>query len=88
MKDIVDIIVAKTDIDAGTKLVRLYSAVMLNYRQPLGDKAWDEIAKMFKDPKAITGFSFLMGFMMAGAKTERYAEFIKDELQEVENVKH
>lgn len=82
MVDIVDHIVAKK-IDDGSKLIKLYSVVMLNYRQELGDKAWGAIARLFKNPSINQAFAFLMGFSMAGPSA-RYRDLIQEELGELD----
>lgn len=88
-KDLVDIIVGNKDYDKGNKLIKLYSVVMLNYRQPLGDKAWKEIGKLFNDDSLTTSFSFLMGFASGGgADSEKFKKFISSDLTEIERTNH
>lgn len=75
--DIVDKIMAK-DIDLASKIIQLWAAAMLNYRQPLGDKAWDGITKLTK-PGVSTAISFLTGFCSGGGsfKPEMLKKLIK-----------
>lgn len=83
--DIVDLIVSNKNYDKGNKLIKLYSVVMLNYRQALGDKAWDEIGKLFGDESLTTSFSFLMGFASGSNPfdVDKLKKFIQSELQEL-----
>jgi hypothetical protein len=81
--DTVDNIMTNQKYDDGTKLIKLYAVIMLNYRQPLGDRAWDGIHTLFKNPDIVRGFSFLTGFLMGSEgkiDTKRYQDFIKDDL--------
>lgn len=84
--DIVDRIVQKK-ISDGKKLLKLYAVVMLNYREPLGDRAWDAIGALFKDPSSAQGFAFLTGLLLGGASnetlhglTDKFKEFLEEEL--------
>ncbi len=69
-KDVVDIILSKK-YDKATKIIRLWMVVQLNYRQPLGDKAWGGINKL-TDKDTTTALSFLTGFSAGiGMKPKR-----------------
>lgn len=78
MKDIVDRITDKNrNMDKGSQLIKLYSVAMVNYRAPLGDKAWDAISKLFDDPALYNGFVMLCGMIAAtGFDTKKFEEFI------------
>ena len=51
----------KYPLPLATKIIRLYAIAMLNYRQPIGDRAWGIMNKMIG--RDITdAISFLTGF--------------------------
>ncbi|MFA6971790.1 MAG: hypothetical protein WC208_10365 [Gallionella sp.] len=83
--DLVDLIVSKKK-KKGWKLQMLYAVVMTNYRQTLGDKAWDAIGDLFGDESLATTFAFLMGMSM-GAGTapaiKNYAGYLTELTQEL-----
>lgn len=89
--DIVDIISNNKLYDKGNKLIKLYAVVMLNYRQELGDKAWEQIDLLLNDKSLTTAFSFLMGFATGGSSlvldTEKLEKFIAADLRELEKTK-
>lgn len=55
--------IAKSDASLSTKIVQLFAVVMLNYRQPLGDAAWTEMAKL-AGPDTVQALAFLTGMLM------------------------
>lgn len=81
--DLVDRINAKK-ANKGNKLIKLYSVVMLYYRQPLGDKAWKGIEELFGDKDLVSAFAFITGFLTAfnlsTDNLDRFKDFIKEEL--------
>lgn len=84
--DIVDVISENVRYDKGNKLIKLYSVAMLNYRQSLGDKAWEKIDQLFNDKSLTSAFSFLMGFSAGGSfDEEKLKKFIAADLKEVKN---
>lgn len=80
--DLVDLIVSKKK-NKGWKLQMLYATVMTNYRQPLGDKAWDAIRDLFGDDSLSTSFAFLMG-MATGTGFSTTSHRWKESLLELE----
>ena len=60
--DVVDKIVI-SKYDKATKIIRLWCVVQLNYRQILGDKAWDGIERL-TDKDTVTALSFISGLAM------------------------
>lgn len=79
--DIVDWIEIKP-IDEGSKVIKLYCVVMMNYRQPLGDKAWQAIRKIFNNDSLFNAVVFLFGFLMGSPcipKTEKFKDLLDEE---------
>ncbi|MBU1213586.1 MAG: hypothetical protein KJ587_20315 [Alphaproteobacteria bacterium] len=62
-----------------TKIIRLWAIAMLNYRQPLGDKALDAMRRL-TDADATQAIMFLTGF----ASTTKYE---KSQLEELAGIK-
>lgn len=62
-----------------TKITRLWAVAMLNYRQPLGNKAWDAMRRL-TDADTTSAISFLTGF----ASTTKYE---KSQLEELAGIK-
>jgi hypothetical protein len=58
--DIVDEI-ESASYSKALKIERLWAVAMLNYRQPLGDKAWDLMRKL-TDADITEAIAFLTGF--------------------------
>jgi hypothetical protein len=89
--DIVDIISNNKLYNKGNKLIKLYAVVMLNYRQELGDKAWEQIDLLFNDKSLTTAFSFLLGFTTGESSltpdTEKLKKFIASDLKELEKIR-
>lgn len=89
--DIVDIISNNKLYDKGNKLIKLYAVVMLNYRQELGDKAWEQIDLLFNDKSLTSAFSFLLGFTAGSSSLisdiEKLEKFIEADLKELGEVK-
>lgn len=46
------------------KIVQLYAVVMLNYRQPVGDAAWEAMKRVTGNPDYVSALAFLMGVTM------------------------
>lgn len=46
------------------KIVQLYAVVMLNYRQPTGDAAWDAMKRVTGNDEYVSALAFLMGCIM------------------------
>ena len=63
-EDIVDKIM-KNDIGLSAKIIRLWGIVMLNYRAPLGDKAWKQMKKI-TNQDVVTAIAFISGFCIGG----------------------
>jgi len=89
--DIVDIISNNKLYDKGNKLIKLYAVVMLNYRQELGDRAWEQIDLLFSDKSLTTAFSFLLGFTTGSSSltpdAEKLKKFIAADLKELKEMK-
>ena len=89
--DIVDIISNNKLYDKGNKLIKLYAVIMLNYRQELGDKAWEQIDLLFNDKSLTTAFSFLLGFATGSNSlmpdAEKLEKFIAADLKELKKSK-
>jgi len=69
--DIVDTIKTNS-IDKASKIIRLWAITMLNYRQPMGDKAWDAIREL-TDDDTCTALSYLTGFCSGmGSTNDRF----------------
>ena len=60
--DIVDKIM-KSDKDLTSKIVKLWGVVMLNYRQPLGNKALGAMEKL-TNKDVVTAIAFLTGLCL------------------------
>lgn len=87
--DIVDVIVENVRYDKGNKLIKLYAVIMLNYRQELGDKAWDAIKDLFNgDASLVSSFSFLCGYLTGMTKfdSEQFEKFISTDLKVMKNL--
>jgi len=79
-RDLVDFIM-RGKLRNGEKFIKLYAVVMLNYRQPLGDKAWDAIGNLI-GRDMVDSFAFLAGMLSAGdVKSEKFEKFIEAEKQ-------
>ena len=81
--DVVDRIMSR-EYPRGKALLKLYAVVMLNYREPLGDKAWDAIEKYVfrEDGELRMGFAYLSGFLMGiggHASRDKFSQFIEGE---------
>lgn len=55
------------------KIERLWAVAMLNYRQPLGDKAWG-LMRNLTDSDTTQAIAFLTGFATGGYQEERLKE--------------
>lgn len=55
--------IARSRAPLSSKIVRLFAVVQLNYRQPLGDAAWDKMNQL-AGTEQTTALAFLMGVMM------------------------
>lgn len=63
--DVVDKILEGA-LPKNVKIVRLVAVTQLNYRQPLGDKAWDAIRGL-TDDDTVMAIAYLLGYSSAGA---------------------
>ena len=79
LSDVVDKII-KNKIDPETKLIRLWAITQLNYRTPLGEKAWTKMRGL-TNPAATTVISFITGFCMNGTPTEKSLKKLVPELK-------
>ena len=61
--DIIKAILANKDSNKTSKIVRLWAVVQLNYRTPLGDKAWATIGNL-TDGDTVSAIAFLTGWCM------------------------
>ena len=78
--DIVEKIVDKKVISQSTKIIQLWAVAMVNYRQPLGDKAWAAM-KNLTNSDVTNAISYLTGFCL-GASPTKLDERIKELLPE------
>lgn len=46
------------------KIVQLYAVVMLNYRQPVGDAAWEAMKRVTGNAEYVSALALLMGCTM------------------------
>lgn len=60
---IVERIVA-SNLDKGSKIVKLWCVVILNYRQPLGDQAWEAMA-LVSDRETVHAVALISGLATA-----------------------
>jgi len=74
--DIIDKIM-QTQLPLDTKIVKLFAVAMLNYRQPLGDKAWNAMRNL-TNPEVTSAISFLAGFSTGGLKVEDLKRLLGD----------
>lgn len=50
----------KSDYPVSLKIIRLFALATLNYRQPIGNRAWDCINEL-TDPQFVEALAFLTG---------------------------
>jgi len=60
MMDAVDIILG-TGLPKNVKIIRLVAVTQLNYREPIGDKAWDSLRNI-TDNDTMLAIAYLVGF--------------------------
>ena len=73
----IEAIYASDKLNVSTKIVRLYSLAMLNYRQPVGDRAWDCIRDL-TDPEYTTALAFLTGACMSGGAGSSWEKLVPE----------
>jgi hypothetical protein len=78
-KDVVDKIMEK-NIPGYLRIVRLWAVTQLNYRQPLGDKAWDNLTEITA-PQVTDAIAYITGFCQ-GTPSEKAMKRLVPELHE------
>ena len=56
--------ISASNLGKADKIVKLWVVVMLNYRQPLGDAAWDEM-RAVTDTETVAAIALLTGYSTA-----------------------
>lgn len=72
--------IEKSDVGLDVKIVQLFAVVMTNYRQPLGDAAWDKMREI-SGVEQTNALAYLTGFMLADSgpsKPHRWAELLPE----------
>jgi len=53
--------ISASNLDKSAKIVKLWLVVMLNYRQPLSDAAWDAMREL-TDADTVDALAFISGY--------------------------